>query len=68
LLQKIRLETGDSGFVFIDEIQRKENAGIFLKGLYDQNLAYKFIVSMSTNLMTFFRLKAKKPLICWMNI
>jgi len=32
LLQKIRLEIGDGGFVFIDEIQRKENAGIFLIG------------------------------------
>lgn len=50
LLQKIRLETGNSGFVFIDEIQRKENAGIFLKGIYDQNLPYKFIVSGSGSL------------------
>ncbi len=47
LLKKIRLEIGNSGFVFIDEIQRKENAGIFLKGIYDQNLSYKFIVSGS---------------------
>ena len=31
LLKKISLEIGnDGGFVFIDEIQRKENAGIFL--------------------------------------
>ncbi len=50
LLQKIRLEIGDSGFVFIDEIQRKENAGIFLKGIYDQDLPYKFIVSGSGSL------------------
>jgi len=50
LLRKIRLETGDSGYVFIDEIQRKENAGIFLKGIYDQNLHYKFIVSGSGSL------------------
>jgi len=50
LLQKIRLETGESGFVFIDEIQRKESAGLFLKGLYDQNLPYKFIVSGSGSL------------------
>lgn len=51
LLSKIRLEIGESkGFVFIDEIQRKENAGLFLKGLYDMNLPYKFIVSGSGSL------------------
>jgi len=50
LLNKIRLETGEGGFVFIDEIQRKESAGLFLKGLYDQNLPYKFIVSGSGSL------------------
>ena len=48
LLQKIRLELGDSGgVVFIDEIQRKENAGLFLKGLYDQGLPWKLAVSGS---------------------
>jgi len=48
LIQKIRLEFGKKkGYVFIDEIQRKENAGLFLKGLYDMNLPYKFIVSGS---------------------
>jgi len=48
LLQKIRLELGDhEGLVFIDEIQRKENAGLFLKGIYDQGLPWKFIVSGS---------------------
>jgi len=25
----------EAGYVFIDEIQRRENAGLFLKGLYD---------------------------------
>ncbi len=51
LLNKIRLEIGEGkGFVFIDEIQRKENAGLFLKGLYDMNLPYKFIVSGSGSL------------------
>jgi predicted AAA+ superfamily ATPase len=34
-------------YVFIDEIQRKENAGLFLKGIYDLKLPYKFIVSGS---------------------
>ncbi len=48
LINKIQLEIGkNKGYVFIDEIQRKENAGLFLKGLYDLNLPYKFIVSGS---------------------
>ena len=51
LSDKIRLEFGDQkGFVFIDEIQRKENAGLFLKGLYDQNIPCKFIISGSGSL------------------
>lgn len=51
LIQKIQLEIGrQKGFVFIDEIQRKENAGLFLKGIYDMNLPYKFIVSGSGSL------------------
>ncbi len=51
LLKKIELELGkNKGFVFIDEIQRKENAGIFLKGIYDLNLPYKFIASGSGSL------------------
>ncbi len=51
LIQKLILEFGDSkGYVFIDEIQRKENAGLFLKGIYDQRLPYKFIVSGSGSL------------------
>lgn len=48
LMAKIKLEIGENkGFVFIDEIQRKENAGLFLKGIYDMDLPYKFIVSGS---------------------
>jgi uncharacterized protein len=48
LLRKIRLEIGqEGGCVFLDEIQRKENAGLFLKGLYDMGLPYKFVVSGS---------------------
>ncbi|MBI4975456.1 ATP-binding protein [Candidatus Peregrinibacteria bacterium] len=51
LVAKLKLEFGTSkGFVFIDEIQRKENAGLFLKGLYDLDLPYKFIVSGSGSL------------------
>src|SRR4030043_1053912 len=48
LIKKIELELGKKqGVVFIDEIQRKENAGLFLKGIHDLNLPYKFIVSGS---------------------
>jgi len=48
LIKKIELELGKKqGYVFIDEIQRKENAGLYLKGIFDMNLPYKFIVSGS---------------------
>jgi predicted AAA+ superfamily ATPase len=48
LLTRLRLEFGvRKGYVFMDEIQRKENAGIFLKGLYDMRTPYKFILSGS---------------------
>jgi len=48
LAHKIALEVGQKhAYVFIDEIQRKENAGLFLKGLYDMQLPCKFIVSGS---------------------
>ena len=48
LLKKISLEFGDEpGYIFIDEIQRKEDAGRFLKGIYDLDLPYKFVVTGS---------------------
>lgn len=48
---RLRLSLGaERGYVFIDEMQRKENAGLFLKGLYDMRLPYKFIVSGSGSL------------------
>lgn len=51
LLRKIELELGkERGYVFIDEIQQKENAALFLKGLFDLKLPYKFIVSGSGSL------------------
>lgn len=51
LLQRISYKMGkEKGYVFIDEIQRKEDAGLFLKGLYDRKLPYKFIVSGSGSL------------------
>ncbi|MBU1102564.1 ATP-binding protein [Patescibacteria group bacterium] len=51
LLKKIELEFGkEKGFIFIDEIQRKENSGVFLKGIYDFGLPHKLIVSGSGSL------------------
>jgi uncharacterized protein len=43
LLDRIKLEFGNNkGYVFIDEIQRKENARLLLKGIYDKELPRKF--------------------------
>lgn len=51
LIRRIRAAVGEQrAYVFIDEIQRKENASLFLKGLYDSRLPYKFIVSGSGSL------------------
>lgn len=51
LLERLNLEFGPQrAFVFIDEIQRKNDAGLFLKGIYDMNLPYKFIISGSGSL------------------
>lgn len=51
LVDKMKLNFGDKkGYVFIDEIQRLENAGLFLKGIYDRKLPYKLIVTGSESL------------------
>ena len=51
LLAKIELSIGQGrGYVFIDEIQRRDDAGLFLKGLYDLETPHKFIVSGSSSL------------------
>ncbi len=51
LLNKIRLEVGtDKAYVFIDEIQQKVNSGKFLKGIFDMDLPYKFVVTGSGSL------------------
>ncbi|OGG31314.1 ATPase [Candidatus Gottesmanbacteria bacterium RIFCSPLOWO2_01_FULL_46_9] len=58
LIAYIELVVGkEKGYIFIDEIQRKEDAGIFLKGIFDMHLPHKFIVSGSGSL----ELKAKIP-------
>ncbi|MDX1957900.1 MAG: ATP-binding protein [Leptospiraceae bacterium] len=50
-LNRIKLEFGKKfGYVFIDEIQRKENAGLFLKGIYDSEPNFKIIASGSGSL------------------
>lgn len=51
LVSRIQLEFGNTpGYVFIDEIQHKQDAGRFLKGLYDMQLPCKFIVTGSGSL------------------
>ena len=48
LLNRLHLEfANEKGYIFIDEVQRKENAGRFFKGIYDMNLPYKFILTGS---------------------
>lgn len=51
LLEKIKFELGEERvFIFIDEIQRLKNAGLFLKGLHDYHSPYKFIITGSGSL------------------
>ncbi len=48
LIKRLELEFGtEKGYVFIDEVQRKEDAGRFFKGIYDMKLPYKFILTGS---------------------
>lgn len=41
---------GQKSYIFIDEVQRIADAGLFLKGLYDRQMPYKFIVTGSGSL------------------
>jgi uncharacterized protein len=51
LLAHIELEVGNNPcVVFIDEIQRKTDAGKFLKGIYDTRPDLKFVISGSGSL------------------
>lgn len=52
LLRRIELAFGKSakGYVFIDEVQRLKDAGVFLKGLYDMGNPHKFVVTGSGSL------------------
>jgi len=56
LLSYIELQAGRKrAVVFIDEIQRVEDAGLFLKGIFDMQTPHKFVISGSGSL----ELKAK---------
>lgn len=50
LLDFIEKKVGKKAYVFIDEISRLENAGLFLKGLYDLGSKHKFVVTGSGSL------------------
>lgn len=51
LLDLIQKKVGNKrAYIFIDEISRLENAGLFLKGLYDLKSKHKFIVTGSGSL------------------
>lgn len=50
LLDFIEKKAGKKVYVFIDEISRLEDAGLFLKGLYDLGSKHKFVVTGSGSL------------------
>jgi uncharacterized protein len=51
LIDRITVLTqGQFAYIFIDEVQRIDNAGLFLKGLYDRQLGYKWIATGSGSL------------------
>lgn len=47
---KDRKRKNEMMYLFIDEVQRIKNAGIFLKGIYDLKLGVKFILTGSSSL------------------
>ena len=50
-VRTIDLETGgEKHYIFIDEIQRLPDAGLFFKGIYDRNLPHKYILTGSGSL------------------
>lgn len=52
LIEHIRAQLSNETktYVFIDEIQRKENAGLFLKGIFDLKMPVKWVVTGSGSL------------------
>lgn len=47
---KDRKRKNEKIYLFIDEVQRIKNAGIFLKGIYDLKLGVKFVLTGSSSL------------------
>lgn len=47
---KDELRINGNLYIFIDEVQRLENPGVFLKGIYDLMLPVKFVVTGSSSL------------------
>ncbi|KKU37670.1 MAG: ATPase, partial [Candidatus Amesbacteria bacterium GW2011_GWB1_47_26] len=51
LIELVERRVGQGrAYVFIDEVSRLENAGVFLKGLYDMKSGHKFVVTGSGSL------------------
>jgi predicted AAA+ superfamily ATPase len=51
LVERVRFLAGEQkAYIFLDEIQRLPNAGLFLKGLYDRSLPYKWVATGSGSL------------------
>ncbi len=51
LVERIRFFAGaQKAYIFLDEIQRLSDAGLFLKGLFDRGLPYKWIATGSGSL------------------
>ncbi len=51
LVDRVKAEFGNQkGYIFIDEVQRIVNAGIFLKGIFDRQLPWKWIATGSGSL------------------
>jgi len=47
---KDRKRKNEKIYLFIDEVQRIKNAGVFLKGIYDLKLGVKFVLTGSSSL------------------
>jgi len=46
----VALAGPQKAYIFIDEVQRIENAGLFLKGVFDRRLPYKWVATGSGSL------------------
>ncbi len=57
---KRRISPGNTLYVFVDEVQRIENSGMFFKGVYDLGLPAKLVLTGSSSLEI--RAKVVEPL------